>query len=87
MSNEGVTWRHLDPSQRAAAAHSPRSRGHPYWLFDITRTGRYHWLMPDVFARTALIDRAIARSGARAITTTRTTTTGTRWRMRLGVVD
>jgi len=30
---------------------------------------------------------AIAQTGTLAITTTRTTTTGTRWRVRLGVVD
>jgi hypothetical protein len=52
---------------------------------------RYHWPMHDAFALAAKNRRLAARIGAcaMAIATTNctTTTTGTRWRMRLGVVD
>jgi hypothetical protein len=43
--------------------------------------------MHDASAHADLIRSSAAASTARAITTTRITTTGTRWRMRLGVVD
>ena len=43
--------------------------------------------MHDASAHAALIRSFAAQSGTRAMTTTRTITTGTRWRVRLGVVD
>jgi hypothetical protein len=45
--------------------------------------------MHDASAHADLIRSSAATSAVRAITTTRITTTGTgtRWRMRLGVVD
>ena len=44
--------------------------------------------MHAALAHADMSRRTVARSGcAMTITTTRTTNTGTRWRMRLGVVD